>query len=475
MRYCAHCGCEAADEARFCKSCGWKLTEGSEPPQIEMGGQVHSAPAAKGRGQWPVVLVAALVVAGVGGALCLGGILPPRDGPPPQPPVQSVGAPGSSAASTSSAPTTSQQPAQSQEGLQTVFLPSKMTVLNEQGETVEWTDFTYDVAAGTFQQEDVQKRGEIRRTIRASYSQDGKLLDVFQYHDLGAGMTYSERSSRTYNANGDIVTYTTYVDDVLESRVQTTYDNDGRMLEQIEYGADGILYGGARYTYDGEGKQIAAEAYKEKIDPKGMRMYINQGRTVFATDKESDEAEFGVKETYVCNEKGEFLTIKNYNSRDELLFVVENQYDAMGNQMTWKKIDPAGNIISQWESTFDAQGRESSYWRRFGSSPGSLTQYTYDDRGNRLGEKEFDEDGEMSSWVENTYDQNGSLLTSSTRAGYSQGARTENTYDDNGNLIRQVIYEAGGKFSYEYRYTYTALQVPQTHLLMAEAMDPLNT
>lgn len=150
----------------------------------------------------------------------------------------------------------------------------------------------------------------------------------------------------------------------------------------------------------------------------------------------------------VYNEKGQLL---EYQARYRKRLYT---YDEAGNISSHKTYNSAGELIEQFDYTYDAQGRLVQT-KGFGYAEvytSYKNEYIYDENGNLIHKKSY-QNGELFS--EERYDTNGNLLEGGTYYGGGYDTYSVYTYDDAGKLL-QVYSEKGGEPSGGCEYFYDA-------------------
>ncbi len=189
----------------------------------------------------------------------------------------------------------------------------------------------------------------------------------------------------------------------LKTTYEYTYDEDGRLLKQLDYDKDGNLTNKHEYIYDENGTLIYEAAY------------INNAK------------------------------------------YMECKYDHKGNMTSEIIFNPDGSILSSETQTY-------TYEYEYYPDGSPVHEFCYTDKIEGFYyHKSYDMRGylfetcirgdQYQSTTRYEYDKNGALIKTSTRMGYSP--YSENTYDANGNLISEKIFDLGTTYElYEDVYQY---------------------
>lgn len=211
-------------------------------------------------------------------------------------------------------------------------------------------------------------------------------------------------------------------------------------------GAEG-KYVMSRFTgYDAQGNVSVKGEYQLDKDgnPTHLDRYDKDGNLEFTVDA-------------TCDSKGNVIEQKSFMVENgEKIFNSWRKMDCNenGDPLEIRDLDEDGSLRSRYTYTYDADGNETAYcyYNREGIMTGR-TQTTYDEKGKKLTERNFDEDGEESSLYEyeNQYDADGHLIKATvyySSAWSSEPHRlnswTEYFYDADGHLARETKYDADG-------------------------------
>lgn len=254
------------------------------------------------------------------------------------------------------------------------------------------------------------------------------------------------------DANGNVTQFKYavdhYLDEVIDSRgiraVRTEYDEDGRLVREINVEGDERLY-----AYDTDSNETTVSDFAGNTT---TYLYDDNGNVTSKTDNEGNtwtyayDARNNLLETinpdgtsasaaYDARDKKISETDElgntiffSYNSMglatsttDALGRVTEYEYDARGNPI--RTIGPDLAVLS--EQTYDSQGKMLTRTDALGNT----VTYTYDARGNIL--TETDALGNTTTY---TNDSRGNVLSKVDARGFT----TTYTYDDNNNLLSET-------------------------------------
>ena len=168
--------------------------------------------------------------------------------------------------------------------------------------------------------------------------------------------------------------------------------------------------------------------------------------------------------TLAYNEKGDLVELRK-DSRS-----MQYTYDDQRNLICQKTYFPEGELIAQTSYTYDAFGRLTQT-EGFGYNEvytEYLTQYTYDENGNLIHQKNYT-DGELLS--EFLYDAKGNLVEANSYYGGEYDLRTVYTYRADGKLQRSETERGGALYSgWEYFYDENGRPIRQERFIMSDGV-----
>lgn len=184
-------------------------------------------------------------------------------------------------------------------------------------------------------------------------------------------------------------------------------------------------------VYDGDGNLVQT----------GERTYDDQDRLVSHILKDQN-AKMMSEETYVYNDDGS----SKLTARNEQRLIAEQEFDSDGNMTRYGYQDD-----DEWvEETFTYEKDNAGRIIRKICSDGSEAEYVYDENGNRIAVRYYD-NGELYSEekTEYTFDGNGVLQKTVTREG---GGSAEREYNSFGEVTKETFRDTGYERVVEYTY-----------------------
>ena len=119
--------------------------------------------------------------------------------------------------------------------------------------------------------------------------------------------------------------------------------------------------------------------------------------------------------------------------KQEKLLVKETQYDS------------EGNINRLCEYTYDAIGNEIKYVRNDADGSESLKESVYDENGNEIQRIIYNDEGDITSQMDCTYDDYGVLVKYTL---HDSDGILEDIYDEDGNVVKETSYGNDGNLEY---------------------------
>lgn len=274
-----------------------------------------------------------------------------------------------------------------------------------------------------------------------------EITDDYDYDENGRLIThvytspdYSCTSYFAYDENGYLIRGTTGFLGQSEIYCEYVYDQNGNVIEMIEYLSDkeGEKRQGAyRYTYSSDSNLIKEEIVRD-----------NKYYTVeYTYDDDGNLTQKATVDSAMPNSPS----------------IIQYTYDKQGNLIKEK-----GETYAILQ-TYDANGNliHREYWLLFESTAYTVYDATYDEVGNLI--QEILKSGTTTYTTEYTYDPDGSLCEKTVITQYKgDEPETERTvYDGAGNIILKVFsYEDGKSWQIKatYRLVYMPYELPETFI-----------
>lgn len=346
---CRHCGKETENDIKFCPFCGG---------ETDFAKQAPSEPAEKKKkSKRPfVIVIATLLVASIitGAVFIL-------------------------------------NKNKESEELETVWLLSKVIVVDAEGNKTDRIVLTYD------------ENGNI---TKKSYGQDV----IYEYED---GKCVKESS---YSADGELMQYSII-----------RCDEKGNYLELTPYMADGTeLAERYKWKYDKAGslvEEIYEERYRNSPTQEHYLRFDEKGRKIEEGARENGEILYNYVTEY--DEKGNWTRfgdtryINTYNEDGKLIKVTEvidskesfyetYEYDEKGRLVRKTEYYYDGEMSSTKEYEYSDDGRCIKEYKS-GAQEGTYNVYELDEKGNCITESSY-ENGELDSSCLYSYDKNGNFI-----------------------------------------------------------------
>jgi YD repeat-containing protein len=210
---------------------------------------------------------------------------------------------------------------------------------------------------------------------------------------------------------------------------QTSYGEDGKVLDIKRYRSDNTVDYAIHYGYENDAL-VSEETFDDNEQPlyKWLRDY---------------------------NSRNQETSLSGYDADGQLDFRTVKEYDNRGQLLKETSFNPDETFSYLAEFTYSRSGSEK---RTTFFTPGNMADYTsletFDKDGNRLEESATNTEGELEYRVTYNYNGEGRLLEETAfRPDGSQDYRLQNDYD-NGNLVKTTEFNEENKPFYTYTYAY---------------------
>jgi YD repeat-containing protein len=254
----------------------------------------------------------------------------------------------------------------------------------------------------------------------------------------GSGLAVNDRAKDGLKGDVQSVTIETaplvdrfgeFVEAASVTESQTTYSEDGKVLDIKRYRSDNTVDYAIRYSYEKE-LLVTEETFDDNEAPlyKWLRDY---------------------------NSRDLETSLSGYNAQGQLDFRTAKEYDNRGQLLKETSFNPDETFSYTAEFGYTRGGSEK---RTTFFTPGNVADYTsletFDTEGNRLEESATNTAGELEYRVTYSYDGEGRLLEETAfKPDGSQDYRLQNEYN-NGNLIKTTEFNEEDKPFYTYTYAY---------------------
>jgi len=254
--------------------------------------------------------------------------------------------------------------------------------------------------------------GEGKLSFVSKFDAEGKQSEIIFYEKTGE---VHDRNVYTYGTNGTKKSIRYGKGDVIESSQIT--DEDGRILNTMEFSADGTVLRKEVCQYEGK---ISACKKRECLKYNGDNILIY--KEVFNHETKQRE-----ETKYFDSGK-----IKSYQ-------LSEGAYTASSNMLKWDIYEEDGSYRKQLMKSFK---KSKSKYDRGVTAPTEVSYYSADGKLQKKYTHAYDDKGNTLETL--SYDANGKLL-STTKHVYK--------YDANEDVLEEAIYDGNGKLFYTEVYT----------------------
>ncbi len=245
-----------------------------------------------------------------------------------------------------------------------------------------------------------------------------------------------------------------------------SYNSDeGRLVKEVNYNANGLKYLTVYYDYDGQGRIT-----------KEMHMGVNDAPEGYYTNEYDENGNITLRISYIAlgpeefveeytasyeyNEAGQ-LVLETRVSEGKVLAKTEYGYDEAGQCISEKHYEGESFVAAEYTYGYDGKGRVASCVRVDNMEGETIeNRYTYDADDRLLTDLRCDADGSVIDRIEYTYDSHGNVLKRSvfgSNGVLASFTQNEYTYDEAGNYTKCVSTdsEGGGVITTEYIWAYS--------------------
>ncbi len=276
---------------------------------------------------------------------------------------------------------------------------------------------------------------------------------------------------------------------ITQNKIVSTYNNQGKIIEQNSYNTDGSLSFKYIVKYDDKGKKIGINQYNADGGLLSQKIYDSKENLLESKEYFSSDGSVTGNMTLHYDEKGHLIELKEHNVNGT--FTYTYRYDDSGNRIeekayvnghlektktvtyrynkkgniiekiyagniSFKRYDDNGHLIEERYSPDFTSGRHCAYQKvmkrcgHSGCGAESYCTYQYDDRGNRI---KANCNGEQIIY---RYDSNNNEIEESCGSpSHKPWYQSIHQYDDKNNLIKEKRIEndtIGKDRSYRYLY-----------------------
>lgn len=272
----------------------------------------------------------------------------------------------------------------------------------------------------------MSKKAKRLKIYRVNHVPGAELPDPTEYGTL--------QSMEEFDDKGNLILEIAYTqDEEIGDKNEFRYDENGRLLESRVYGEDDEVLERNEITRDKDGRILIETVHylDGSTDTRSFYYDVNGNLTGMETKDEDEELEFSEKYFY---ENDKLVKIERHDEEGEIIFSQEDTYaegvirsrrvwsseadepftlmtdfDKAGHREKETRFDSRDRMIERNIYEADEKGRvykviEENRQRK------NTTEFSYDDHGNLIYQKEVDLNGDLNHEIIRSYDDQGNPL-----------------------------------------------------------------
>ena len=303
-----------------------------------------------------------------------------------------------------------------------------------------WSEYEYDEQGNQIKAVSYDESGNIESRLKYEYDGQGNQTKRTSYDESGNIEGWSEHE---YDGQGNQTKITYYAENGnIKSRSEYVYDTQGNKTKEVFYDENGNIKSWSEYEYDAQGDKTKSvdcdengnivNGYEHVYDAEGNEIkYVS-----YWDGKINSWSEYGYDGQGNQTKKVSYDESGNIESRSEY------EYDGQRNQTKEVSYDENGNIRSWFEYEYDSQGNQTKMALYNPSGISWWEEYEYDTQGNMKGVS-YDANGNITDWGEIEYDSEGNVIKKEAWHEDGSTERYEYAYDSEGNMVKEVRYPDG--------------------------------
>lgn len=240
------------------------------------------------------------------------------------------------------------------------------------------------------------------------FNEDGKVINEKQYNARGVLM---QEYIYKYNESGFLIEEILQEEDGIIAVHKTwEVDDKGKILRELHHYMD-ETFDTVTFFYDDKGKLIK----KETVDPDGDLESIEQftwvGDNITQMLMQDADGDVLSEKNTRYDDKGNIIEVEEYDGSAGDSSKKEIEYYPSGNQKQVLTYNDAGQLVEKVQMKEDSKKKivqvvEETTARK------STINFTFDGKGNIIQQEEFNRNGELVGKVSRVYDEHNMLLSS---------------------------------------------------------------
>ena len=209
--------------------------------------------------------------------------------------------------------------------------------------------------------------------------------------------------------------------------------------------------------YDSNGTQTANIQYTNGEETSRSEYSYTDNSVIIHITQDGESGT--MKQVYEKDAAGNIIRAEMYVD-EELYSVTDCTYDSRGNRLTNVQNTIAVGMTYTTTYTYDENDNPIRIVNDYSSGAGSVTENTYDEKGRLSLSMIYDLEGTLTSKEEHKWTTETSEVVETYDAAGNLTSTAANTYDGHGNKLTSETYDNAGKLTLRITYTYEKFEVP---------------